>query len=386
MQVLFFQEGYNMSFSRHIIHTISTIMSMLLVCSSLQSQDLSQLMTDLGNAEDDKQKKIILTEIGAYYQRNQVYQKGIEYFNQALEIEKSLGKTDETTLRNLAYCYAQNKNYDQAINTNLILLTNQKQASDNKGVYSTLNQLTYLCTASEKYKEALNYSQEILKIDLEKNDQGAAIASYNNLGYLHKSLGNQEQSLANYMKAISLSQQYNKNTGNLNEKATILSNTGVTYSYLRDYANAQKYFQEALQNYEIAGNQSGVAQTYNYLAANQYISGKNEAAIVQALKAVEIATPINDESSLVISYQILADANQNIRELDESQKYYKLNQQLKEKIAERERKSQQKNLEEQINVEKKESEIKSLLAEQESRLQPLNNPSLKGKNKNRLSN
>ena len=65
------------------------------------------------------------------------------------------------------------------------------------------------------------------------------------------------------------------------------------------------------------------------------------------------------------SYQILSEAYQQQGDFRESQRYLKLYQELKNKIAEDQQKTQQEMLQKQINIEKKENELKQLLADKE---------------------
>ncbi|TAH20284.1 MAG: hypothetical protein EAZ08_06545 [Cytophagales bacterium] len=334
----------------------------------LQAQDLNDLVLKLNQTKDNKEKITLLKEVGAYYQKKRAYQKAIDYFSQTLELQKSEGinGSREIQLRqSIAYCYAQQKGYFQAISEYEAILSYQRQNENKQEQVNTLTELSSLYKIILDNAKAINYTQEILQIHQEANNQAGMANAYNNLGFLYKEAGDNAKSLEHYQKALNLNLQNKQNQKNLSEKATLFTNTGVTYSYLRDFKTANQYFSNALDIYQAEGNLSQQAHANNYLAANHYISSKNDLAISTALKAVDIAKTANDQEALLESYQILAEAYQQDGDFKEAQKYSKLIQELKDKIAEKERLAQQQILEEQINVEKKENELNQLLADRE---------------------
>lgn len=356
---------------------------LILMTNRLFGQDVQELITNLNSAKNEFEQVIILKQIGAYYQKQEVYPKAIEYFQQALSLEQKVAMSENKqmqTHQSIAYCYYQQKNYPQAISEYELVLNFQKQKASPNEQRNTLNELSFLHKISKNYPKALEYNLEIAQISLSLNDIANAMNAYNNMAFLHKEMGESSKAIATYQRAISLGKQAEVVQKKTQDNAFIFINLGVTHSYLGNYKEANQYFSEALNAYKKQENRPKQAQTYNYMAANQYINSRFENAIDRALKAVAIAEALNEEKILLESYQILAEAYQQNGDYALSQQYLKLQQELKEKLVEAERKMSQKNLEEQIEIEKKENEIKSLLAEKEKQLATLNQLELEKQN------
>lgn len=336
--------------------------------SSLQAQDLNDLLTELNNTKEESQKASLLKQIGLVYQKQQAYPKAIDYLQQSLELEQKK-QSDESQFipirQNLAFCYSQLKDYPKAIYENEAILKFHKQQDNKKSQLLYLNELAQLNKLNKNFTQAIAHTQENLQINQQLSDQAGIQTSHNNLGYLYNEIGEYSKSLENYQKALQVSKQFSQMKIVDSQKATLQSNTGVTYSYLRDFKTANQYFENALGIYEKEGNISQQAHAQNYIAANHYISGKNDLAIAKALKGLELATTADNQEATQESYQILAEAYQKNGDFKEAQKYTKLMQEMKDKIAEQTRKNQQKILEEQLNIERKENELKQLIADKE---------------------
>ncbi|MCU0445200.1 MAG: tetratricopeptide repeat protein [Microscillaceae bacterium] len=355
--------------SFHQIKIIALVfMAISLLMEVCQAQELNDLMTNLNKTTNPIEKIILLKKIGAFYQNQKAYNKSIDYFTQALNLQIANNDSESYILQTraeIAYAYTQIESFDQAIGQYELILARQQQSNNPNAQLSSLNYLTALYRVKKDYPQALAISNKILQINQSQNNQLGMIEAYNNLGYLHKENGDKNKSLEYYQKALTISRQYSQSVNNANSKAILLTNTGVTYSYLRDFKIANQYFNDAFVLYQKQGNKSQQAHSLNYIAANHYISNKNDLAISNALKSVDIALPINDGKALLESYQILAEAYQQDGDFKESQKYLRLLQDLKDKLSEKERLAKQALLEEQINIEKKENELKSLIAEKE---------------------
>lgn len=332
----------------------------------VQAQSLAEYMTKLDKTENENEKITLLKKIGVYYQNQKAFAKSQEYFEKALKQEIDL-KVEQKfiahTRENIAYCQIQQQKYQGAIQSYEVLLGYAQNERNRPQQIKVLNELSYLHTLNKNFDAALNYTRQVQKLHEASNNHDGIVHSYNNLGYLYHVKGDNNQSLASYQKAVDLSIKYAKSSNSTVEKATLFTNIGVAYTHLRDYKTANRYFGNALRIYEKTGDRSKQAKVYNFQAANHYVSGKTEAAINTALKSADIAKSVNDQNSLLESYQILAEAYQQLNDLKESQKYLKLYQGLQNKIVEDQQKKQQKVLQDQIEIEKKENELKQLLAD-----------------------
>ncbi len=333
---------------------------------SLHAQDLLELLEQLKKPQATQNKIITLKKIGAFYQAKQGYTKAATYFQQAANLEKDASQSERyyRTLEQVGRCYELDKKYTEAQEAYKEI---KAYYQENKKVDQNRNILLSLVRVNRKiqnYEEAIRYNQEILTIDQAQQNPSRLSQTYNNLGFLYRQLGENDKSLNAYQEALLISQDFNA-TQDLPQKATLLTNQGVSYTYLANYPAAQSSFQEALAIWQKRGDPHREAQMYNYLAANQYLQGENQNAIMEAKKAIDIAEPRNDEDVLSHSYLILADAYQAQEDYRESQYYARLLQQIREKQVEKQQSAQQELLEKQIQMEQEENELNTLLAERE---------------------
>ncbi|NJL14366.1 MAG: tetratricopeptide repeat protein [Microscillaceae bacterium] len=270
-----------------------------------------------------------------------------------------------STLEALAFNYEQIQDFPHATQQYQKILSvyaAQKNYTAQTNVLATLSRWS---VAQQDSSKAIGYQEEILKISQITSNLALAMNTHNNLGALYNQRGDAQKSMMHLQTALNIYQSIGALLPDPNQKAQLLLNTGVTYTYLRDYKSATEQYQAAFKIFERNNDAQGTANTYNYLAANYYVSGKNDLATSNALKAVSLALALNDEAILLVSYQILADAYQQSRDYRLSQQYLKSFQELREKMAEKERLTRQRLLEEQIEIEKKENELRTAQAEKE---------------------
>lgn len=353
------------------------------ISSSLRAQTIETLITNLNTPQTPSEKIITLKEIGNYYQEQRVFTKAIEYFQQAADLEKSQSPKPKhryyQTLEKIAICYRQKNEYTSAAKTYEEILAFAQQQNDVKLSAKTQQKLVSVCTQNQDFEKALYYNNQLLTFYQQQQNPEETINAYNNLGYLYKKMGEQDKALKSYRAALRFSQ--NSTQKNAASRANVLTNAGVSYTQIGDFRKAEENFKEALNIWKKNNQPQQEARLYNYLGAANYINAKNNNAINYALKAAEIAALNNDDETLMTSYEILAEAYQQEGDFKASQKYLKLLQKAKERIAENERQAQEKIMATEIAIEKKENELKSLIAEREKQAAALRQSELEKEKK-----
>lgn len=344
--------------TKKICIRIAISLCLLVMTKFSQAQDLSQLLVQLNQSKDDLSKIPILYQIGLGYQQKNTHKKAIEYFNKANELEKVHHLSQNKSFKSLGYSYKQLGNYSRAIQCLEEVLTDEGKDPQ----LAILNELSVLCNLNKAYPKAIYYTQQVLAIHQGNQDLALISNTYNNLGFLHKKAGNQKKSLENYQNAIALSEKLKDNSNPDNQAITYI-NTGVAYTSLSKFRQARLYYLKALAIREKEGKPTQIADAYNYLAVNYYLNGNNNKAINNVNKAIELAKPLNSSQVLVSSYKLLADIYQQEKYFEASQKYFKKYQALKNQRAQKQRDTQQKILQKQVEVEQEESKLKDLIAE-----------------------
>ncbi len=338
------------------------------VCQNLFAQNaINTLLADLNKAKTPSERINVLERLGFSYQQQNAHKKAIEYFEQAYQLQvqnneqinAKISILEATGTSHLAL-----QNYSQAIKIYDNILRLQKREDRKKDEVITLHKLAEICEASNQNKEALAYTLECLQINQALGDQMAVADTHNNLGFLYRQLGDTRKSVDHFMEALAIYGKLSRERPQ--QQLTMFTNLGVTYSYIGKFDDAGDYFQKASKIAEKQNNQYEIANLANYLAANYYVSGKSKTAIAQAEKAIGIAQRLpNGDNLLEVSYNILAQIYQKEKDFSQYQKYNRLYQETKEKVRQKENAQKQKVLEEQINVEKKENELKQDIAEKE---------------------
>lgn len=308
-----------------------------------------------------------LVDIGSMYQMQDAHEQAISYFEKALKKAyeiKSEPRLRIVLLENIAYSYKQQEDYPHAMTTETKLLSEYERTGNKAKVIDTYKELSLLSELNKQYRSALKYNTELAEIYKKNNDLVGLSSAYNNIGFIYKRTGDLKASSEYFNKVTEL---INKQPANLKEsdKALLHINIGVAYTTLKSYTKAKESYHIALKIREKEENSIEIANTKNYLAGNYYISGNVSQALKSVNDAIATAEPINAEEVLLTSYKILHMIYAQDNNTAKAKKYLELHRDLSEKLQEQEKAKKQEMLKRQLEIERNEEEIKTLLAEEE---------------------
>jgi len=190
-------------------------------------------------------KSTALGNIGNIYHSLGKPDEALEYYQQALEINRKLGYEQGTAhnLNNIGTLYHELGKYDEALKYQEEALEISKKFKDEPAIANSLTNIGIIYSDSGKPEEALKFFQEALEINKKlKYEEGIANV-FNNIGLAHSNLKETDQALNDYQKALSI----NKKIGYKEGIATNLGNIGLIYLTLGKSGEARKYYQEALE-------------------------------------------------------------------------------------------------------------------------------------------
>ncbi len=329
-----------------------------------KAQEVQDLLEQLNKSTLPAQKITLQTKIGLAYQKQNAHQKATEYLDKAYQLSKEQNNLPQmpVILQGLVQSYTELKNYKNALATNQKLVEIFQRQQDETNVLRTLQTSAYLAKLSNQDNEAITFYNQTLALQKKKNDIEGQASSLNNLGYLYKRLGNTDESLKHFTDALNLYKtQQNKKTPNI----AVLTNIGVCYANLSDFKQAKNYFIQALNIAEQNSDLKELAKTNNYLAANYHISGNDVQALSTAQKALEYGNAAQNEEVVITTYHILAQIYQKDNNFEEYNRYNKLFVEAQKKMSEKEAKQALQVLQNQADIERKENELKSLIAERD---------------------
>ena len=190
-------------------------------------------------------KSTALGNIGNIYHNLGKPDEALEYYQQALEINRKLGYEQGVahSLNNIGTLYNELGKYDEALKYQEEALEISKKFKDEQAIANSLTNIGIIYTDSGKPEEALKLFQEALEIN-EKNKTQEGLANvFNNIGLAHSNLKETDQAINYYQKALKI----NKKIGYKEGVATNLGNIGLIYITLGKPEEVLKYYQEALE-------------------------------------------------------------------------------------------------------------------------------------------
>ncbi|MCU0436886.1 MAG: tetratricopeptide repeat protein [Raineya sp.] len=356
------------------------ILISLLSLGYVSAQNTNDLIAQLNKAKDDESKIMLSKQIGLLYQKQKGYSKAIEYYQKALDLEKSNKKPlhqQSETQKDIALAYLLMQDYPKATEGYKKVLEIEKADKNIEEIKETLEGLATISTESKDYKSAIEYYKELTTYY--KNDLPSLANTYNNIGYNYKKLGDTQKALDNFDQSIKFNQQVaSQNKGNTNIRAIALMNIGSTYTNEGDFKSAKKYYDDALVIRKSQNNKVEEAKINNFLAVNEFLANRNDNALVYIDDAItEAERELNGvnkskaQEVLMSSYQIKANIYQQQQDLKQYQKNYQKYLDLQKAYQEEQNRQRQELIEKQLEIEKKEGEIKADLAEKDKQAMAL---------------
>lgn len=369
------QSGKKYSFNLCVFRGL--LLFLFFVCygiSIAQNQnELGDLLIKLNQTKDKSQRATILSQIGSAYQIARAHKKALEYLTEANQMYSELNASVEfdRTLDKMAYSYEQIGNYAQAISLREKILEMSQNAPVQEKI-DMFEKISLLSKLSGDHQKVLSCSFQLLNLyESQKNKSGMASA-YNNAGVGYKKMGIQKKSIEAFRKALEMYKQSALQAKNASEKAVIHQNMGVIYTTLGEYRNAKTQYLQALSINQSNNKALEQAKTYNFLALNDFLGRNYDYALTNVQSAIGIAEKYKADEILEVSYKILADIYQEQGDNKSAQNYYQKYNEVKNNLIAKAQKEQQALLENQINIEKKETDFKLQVAEKEKQELELN--------------
>jgi serine phosphatase RsbU (regulator of sigma subunit)/tetratricopeptide (TPR) repeat protein len=323
-------------------------------------------------ANDNKELAEDHYDIAMLYNQRNAHQKSIDNLQKAIKYYQNAKDTEgeEKAISRLGDSYLAMKDYNNATAHYSKLMEMYRKKGNNAGVSSALSKLAALNKINNNFDNALKYSEEKFELHKKENQHLEAAFAANNVGFLYRQKNDNDKSVSYFNQALDLFKQ--ASAERKEKSAVIYNNIGVTYTNLGDYRKAATYYNEVLRMNEERKSYPDIASSYNYIAANDYISANNDQALFSVQKAIEIGEANKCTAQLVESYQILSEIYAKDNDFKRSQEAFKKHQEFKDALAQEQRKEEEVIQQTQIEAEKKESEFKLLIADKEKQELTLN--------------
>jgi len=317
-----------------------------------------QATTQFDRVEKDKEKAAlgkaeIFIEIGILYQNWLSYDKAIENFEKAKQIYKANQKDKEVIELNRKIAHNQflNGEYEKSKNNYVKLLEEDKKTGDKVLISFSLGKLAIVSRINNP-ENSLKYSIEKYNLEVEKGNNYEQVAfAANSIGYLYRQLGKEKEAISYFEKALEALKKIDK------KDEIVLNNLGVTYTALKKYPAAQAQYQKALEINQSKNNVAAIADSYNYLGANEYLAAHAQEARVQVGKAIAIAQKNNQQQALADSYLLLSKIWEYEGDFRQSQEAFKKYTDIKNRLEKEATKQKEELQRQRTDAERQETQL-----------------------------
>jgi serine phosphatase RsbU (regulator of sigma subunit)/tetratricopeptide (TPR) repeat protein len=312
--------------------------------------------------KNENNLKHVYQLIANYYMVQNAFSKALEYFEKALNMEEGNGLT--ILLKNIGICYYQLNQYKQAHDYFYQHYKRLPQA-DLEQKIDALAYLSMSCLMQKEYFLCLNYDMKILEFYKQKHDQQGTFLAYNNIGYDYIRLKDYNLAVNSFKEALLLCDEKNFD---IKTQVNLLLNVGICYQNINEHENAITYLKRA---YKLVYNKSDYinlqADIEHILATVYFYNEDYYNAELFGRRAIFSAQSNNNRELLQSCYfiysQILKAGNDFIKALD----YYEMHLALKDSLEKEKALMNQTKMQNILELEKTEKELKLKIADEEIR-------------------
>ena len=248
-----------------------------------------------------KDEGFCLNNIGLYYYRRDEYSKALKYQEDSLKIAESLNnpRAISECLTNIAVVFVQMGENKRAIEDLLQSLEIDQIASDKENVSIDLNNIAmtyrreWLETNSREYLEkAGKYLNECCALLTNESQIPIRIRVVDNLGIISQDLLNYSQAMTLYNQGLA----YTKEIDDKEEESNILKNIGTLHSRMGNDEEALACFRKAIELAAKSGTNRVLGEAFLETAEIQ----KKNGAYEDALKSYQYAIDIIEKNRAAI--------------------------------------------------------------------------------------
>jgi len=251
---------------------------------------------------------------GVSYRNQGALDKALEYYITSLRLYQKLDNKEgiATTKNNIANIYSIKKDYGQAMHyleeshELFVKLGAQNQ------LIGSMNNLGNLYSDIQLHEKAMKYFIQSYQLS---EQQGNKFADpLDNIGNLYFKQGNYQVAVEYYEKALEIERASNNKLGILN----VVTNLGITYTKANQPQKAQEYLTEALQLSEELQSFTNLPTVHKARAENFAKQGKMKEAYETQLKYDEIREKIHSEESTrnIAQMEMVLDFQEQEKQLD----------------------------------------------------------------------
>lgn len=341
-----------------------TVLFLLLtLCSSPLFSQTDSLLAALDTAKNEHKVKVLNELFRANIQSDPV--KAIGYTREALNLATDINdqKGMAASYNNLGVAYKNQGALDKSLEYYIRSLKMYEKLGNKEGMGTTKNNIASIYSIKGDYGQAMKYMEEAYAQFVELDDKTKIVGTLNNLGNLHSDLQLYEKAMRYYSEAYQLSSKLGQ------AYSDPMNNTGNVYFRNGNYQRAIEFYLKALEIQRKENDRMGILNTITNIGIAYTKAGQPKRAQEYLIEAEKLA---NELQAYRFIPSILKNNSENLYRLGDSKKAYLTllkydsarekvyGEESSRNIAQMEMALSIQEKEEEFEMLKKESEIKSL--------------------------
>ena len=226
---------------------------------ALRASIIEELLTKYEKL-DDKDKALLLAQLGDSYRRNEIHSKAVAAYQAALDLYVKTNDLERQAMILTAMSQSQVKlgQFDEAIKSLTTALPLAERSKEPRNLAETNSNMGIVHWDMGEYGPALDFVTKAQAVEKKMNLTENLAADYNNEGLIYKSVGDYPKALASIETAVNLARD-NKFP---RREAIALSNRALVRRILGQDDEAQADYEAALKIYETEKFREGQASCY----------------------------------------------------------------------------------------------------------------------------
>jgi tetratricopeptide (TPR) repeat protein len=307
-----------------------------------------------------------LNSLGKAAYRKQEFLISKIYFSKALELATANNNILQQAKinNNIGIIEDTKGNYPDALEHYRKSLNYYEQQSNKNGIEKVLNNIGIVYEELNMYEKSLEYFKSSLAIKIKsKNPDKLSLAgTYNNIAIIYENYLHQSDSaLIYYQMALD---NYSL-TGNNNGKGRVCSNIGLLYFRKNNIKVADSCFKEALKVFNANRNKSGIASVLFYKAKLEIKKGRYNKAVTYLRQAMILSRRLHLKDLQKDIHKAFSETYEKQGNTDSALYYYKKFHELNDDLLNSQKLNKIKSLEQKIEIDHKDYEINLLKKDNE---------------------
>lgn len=279
----------------------------------------------LSEAEKDKSDACYgeaYNSLGNAYSSKGEFEQSIEFYTKSMEHRERSNDMLKVSysLSNLSFSLQNLKRYSEAMDA-LKRAASICNSIGNAQDEALINQqIAALYKNLQDLNRSLEYALKAVNINLSNNITTGLANNYNFIGLLHKDLKNFDLAEEYFLKSLKIWQQEKNEEGLSNT----YNNLGIVYDEKKDAQKALEYYSKSLELSKKLEDLKGIAVAYNNIGYLSIRINQIDAGIDSYLKSIKISHDLNDIESYLNTYNNIAIAYLKKNNIEKSEEYVNL--------------------------------------------------------------